>query len=120
VIAPDGQSFSALDVIAGTTKIFSLREAEMCRQITDLGYATGKVAFSPSGKRIAFQVVGPDGGHQAVVAELTTRAARRLTGTEESTFFFPVFLTDEKVAILRRGQQKYASEIRIVHIPGEL
>lgn len=120
MLAPDGRHFAAFDVRGGTTRLFSLAGTS-CEEALDLGFATGKVAFSPSGNRLAFQVttVTPQApeqayGHQAAVWDLKSHRVLRLSATESATFFFPVFLDEETLVLLSRSTAGGPAKLQVV------
>jgi hypothetical protein len=56
IIAPTGREVAARDERTATTWIFELANDGTCKAVTDLGVQSGKVAWSPDAKKIAFAV----------------------------------------------------------------
>ncbi|MGH7476581.1 MAG: hypothetical protein ACRELD_09855 [Longimicrobiales bacterium] len=56
IISPDGSELAARDEFSATTKLFRLNDDGGCDEILDLGIQTGKIAFSPDARRVAFAI----------------------------------------------------------------
>lgn len=56
ILGPDGQEVAGRDEQSATTKIFALDANGGCREVADLGLQSGKVAWSPDGRRLAFAI----------------------------------------------------------------
>jgi hypothetical protein len=54
MLSKDGKYASFLS--QGTTKIFKISRSGKCKQVVDLGFATGKVSFDFTGNKLAFHV----------------------------------------------------------------
>lgn len=56
IMAPDGRELAARDETTSTTKIFGLADDGTCTESMDIGLPTGKVAWAPDNRRIAFAI----------------------------------------------------------------
>jgi hypothetical protein len=56
IVSQDGTMLAARDERSATTKIFRLHDDGQCDVMVDIGVQTGKVAFSPDHRRVAFAI----------------------------------------------------------------
>lgn len=56
VISHNGRELAARDEKSATTKVFRLGDDGTCEELLDLGIQTGKMAFAPDGRRVAFAI----------------------------------------------------------------
>lgn len=133
IMSRDGQEVAARDEATATTKIFRILEGGRCREVLDLGMQTGKVAFDPTGRFVAFAV--PRGAIRDGngIVGLTGRSADRLTGIfvldreklsitrvpgseEAHRLVFPDFVSEDTVVFLirRDGDQGRSNRFRLV------
>jgi hypothetical protein len=75
MLSDNGREVAGRDEATATTKIFQLSDDGACTEVFDLGMQTGKVAWSPDGRRIAFAI--PQG---AAPGTLSPQAIRELEG----------------------------------------
>jgi len=54
IMSQTGREVAARDEATGTTKVFRMLDEGTCQEVVDLGVATSKVAWHPSGKKLAF------------------------------------------------------------------
>ncbi|MFZ4713815.1 MAG: hypothetical protein ACOYL6_08900 [Bacteriovoracaceae bacterium] len=66
MLSGNGQFLAYLDKRSKTTKIARINKDSTCEVVLDLGYATGKVSFSPDMKKIAFHVDKQSNGNSDV------------------------------------------------------
>ena len=131
MISRDGREIAARDERTGTTKIFRLEDDGRCTETVDLGIATGKLAFDPTGRRVAFTI--PSGlvrragavimGHR-VRRELTgvfildreDGAVRQVVGSKAvDRLTFPDFVGADSVIFLIRGDRE--DRFRLAPVP---
>jgi len=121
MLSKDGQQLAAFDVEAGTTKIFKVSKlpngTSKCTMTRDLGFATGKVEFSPDGKKITFasdtndtdpNSVGwyaqPDSSQnfQVYVVDLEEDTIQRISNQASGNSYYPSFWQDGTVAYMEQ------------------
>lgn len=112
ILSPNGRELAGRDESTGTTKIFRIDSNGTCTEVADLGFQTGKVAWAPDGRRIAFAV--PQGAVRNALGEkdpselrgvfVLERADLRLTrikGSEAvNRLTFPDFVNQNSIAFL--------------------
>jgi hypothetical protein len=59
IMAPSGREVAGRDEATATTKVFRLADDGGCQEIVNLSAPTGKVAWDPDGRRVAFAI--PEG-----------------------------------------------------------
>lgn len=121
MLSKDGQQLAAYDVEAGTTKIFKISRlpngTNKCTMTRDLGFATGKVEFSPDGSKITFAAdtnetnpdyVGwyaqPDSSQnfQVYVVDLEEDTIQRISNQASGNSYYPSFWHDGTVAYMEQ------------------
>jgi hypothetical protein len=118
MLSKDGRHLSALDIDAGTTKIFEFDPAGRCTETHDLGIKTGKADFSYDGGKLTFHAMNNDsleGGYfntpsdamvsNVYVFDLRTRELRRLTQNTDSNAVYPAFRRDGKIVYMEHPRQ---------------
>ncbi len=136
MLSKDGQQLAAYDVEAGTTKIFRIVTAPnggtRCEMTRDLGFATGKVEFSPDGKKITFASdtndTNPGGvtwyeqpslnsqNFQVYVVDLEEDTVQRISNQTRGNSYYPSFTHDNSVVFL---EQMPDSTYNVVRAPIE-
>jgi hypothetical protein len=131
MLSKDGQQLAAYDVEAGTTKIFKIvktANGNRCDMTRDLGFATGKVEFSPDGKKITFASdtnetdpgnVGwypqPDlysQNFQVFVVDLEEDTVQRISNQVRGNSYYPSFWSDGTVAYMEQAENGTYSIVR--------
>jgi hypothetical protein len=130
MLSKDGQQLAALDVESGTTKIFKIVKTDTgnrCDMTRDLGFATGKVEFSPDGKKITFasdtndtnpyevgwyQRPYPDQNFQVFVADLEADTIQRISNQAVGNSYYPSFWSDGTVVYLEQSENYEYSVVR--------
>ena len=121
MLSKDGQQLAAFDVEAGTTKIFRIVKqpngSNRCEVTRDLGFATGKVEFSPDGKKITFAsdtnqtdpqgvswYAQPDSSQnfQVYVVDLEEDTVQRISNQASGNSYYPSFWSDGTVAYMEQ------------------
>ena len=97
--AKSGREFGAFDVGRGTNGIIEVLPNGTCRDLLDLGFASGKISFSYDGARVAFSTsrinVDTAGRHEPTRRFTRTRCAQarpapcELTRTSAAAASFP-------------------------------
>ena len=127
MLSKDGQQLAAYDVQSGTTKIFNVN-ASGCSVKRDLGFATGKVEFSPDGQSITFAADSYPTNAQAVtwyeqpsssknfqvyVLDMGNGRMRQISHTDGNAYY-PSFTRDGQVVYL---EQTSRLEYQVVEAP---
>lgn len=121
MLSKDGQQLAAYDVEAGTTKIFKITKqangSNKCTMTRDLGFATGKVEFSPDGKKITFAsdtnstdpgavtwYAQPESSQnfQVFVVDLEEDTIQRISNQAQGNSYYPSFWHDGTVAYMEQ------------------
>jgi hypothetical protein len=121
MLSKDGQQLAAFDVESGTTKIFKIvktANGNRCDMTRDLGFATGKVEFSPDGKKITFAAdtnsTDPDAvtwysqpsassqNFQVYVVDLAQNTVQRISNQTSGNSYYPSFWHDGSVAYMEQ------------------
>ncbi|HET9950010.1 MAG TPA: hypothetical protein VFQ22_13895, partial [Longimicrobiales bacterium] len=104
ILAQDGRRVAVRDERSGTTKVMRLEEGGRCTELLDLGIPTSKVAWHPSGDRVAFaspRRSRTEAEHGIYVYDLRARSAVRVPGAEQaSRLAFPEFVGDDALVFL--------------------
>lgn len=104
IMSQSGREVAARDESTGTTKVFEMLDGGTCREVSDLGAATSKVAWHASGRKLAFSTPrrGTTRGEQGIfVFDLRTRTTVRVPASETaSRLAFPDFLGEKAVVFL--------------------
>lgn len=114
ILSPDGGELAGRDETTGTTRIYRLGDGEACDEMVDLRLPTGKVAWSPDGRRLAFAIPGGAlrdgsgtvaGGGRAmagiIVYDRDRGTHRRLPGSEDAhRLSFPEFVGADSLVFL--------------------
>lgn len=133
MLSKDGRQLAAYDVESGTTKIFSIAQVNgesVCNQTRDLGFAAGKVEFSPDGKKITFAMDSHPTDPQAVewyatppetknfnvyVADLENETMSRVSLNNKGNSYYPSFWYDGSVIYLNQeGSERGGTEYSLV------
>lgn len=126
ILSRDGSEMAARDESTGTTKIYRLDDEGGCEEVLDLGFQTGKVAFGPERRRVAFAIppgvragrlgVGRSGRAGVFVFDRLdgrTTQVPRSGGVNRLTF--PEFVGADSVAfLLSRADTDRPSVFRLV------
>ncbi len=120
MLSKDGRQLAAYDVESGTTKIFSITQTNgvsVCNQTRDLGFAAGKVEFSPDGKKITFAMDSHPTDPESVewyatppetknfnvyVADLENDTMSRVSLNSKGNSYYPSFWYDGSVIYLNQ------------------
>lgn len=116
IMAQDGRELAARDEASETTKIFRLADGGACTEAADLRVQSGKVAWDPDGRRVAFAIPrgavrdgagvlwrGGDGEGLAgiFVWDRSGGATTRVEGSEEvNRLAFPEFVGRDSLLFL--------------------
>ncbi len=119
ILSPNGEMLGARNELTGNTEVFRLDSSGECVKILDLGIPTGKIAFHPSGERIAYAIPRrplrdgsgrppPDSPereleelHGVFVFDLQRECQSRIAGSEDaSRLAFPEFVGEAGIAFL--------------------
>lgn len=104
IMSQTGREVAARDEATGTTKIFQMLDDGTCRDVVDLGVATSKVAWHPSGRRLAFATPrrrGDAGTEGIFVYDRDEERVTRVPGSEgASRLAFPEWVGEESVIFL--------------------
>lgn len=129
ILSPDGREVAGRDELSGTTKIYRL-DGDRCEEVADLALPSGKVAWSPDGRRLAFAI--PAGairdGDGTVAGGAEPRMAgiflfyrdgarlRRVPGSDDAhRLAFPEFVgADSLVYLLATTRSTRSSVFRLV------
>ena len=131
ILAPGGRELAARDEATGSTRIFRLQDDGRCQVDVDLGRQTGKVAWEPGGRRVAFAIPpgtvrdgagvlwrGADAPEQwgIFVFDRASGATSRLRGSEEARrTTFPEFVGHDRIIFLMAPATRGAtSHFRVV------
>lgn len=124
MLSKDGRQLAAYDVESGTTKIFSISQlngVSVCHQTRDLGFAAGKVEFSPDGKKITFAMDSHPTDPEAVewyatppatknlnvyVADLENDTMSRVSLNSKGNSYYPSFWYDGSVIYLNQENRE--------------
>lgn len=131
MLSKDGQQLAAFDVEAGTTKIFKIvktANGNRCDMTRDLGFATGKVEFSPDGKKITFAAdtnsTDPEAvtwysqpslesqNFQVYVVDLVEDTVQRISNQTRGNSYYPSFWHDGSVAYMEQTEAGVYSIVR--------
>ena len=131
MLSKDGQQLAAYDVEAGTTKIFKIvktASGNRCDMTRDLGFATGKVEFSPDGKKITFasdtNETDPEAvtwygqpdlasqNFQVFVVDLVEDTVQRISNQSRGNSYYPSFWSDGTVAYMEQTENGTYSIVR--------
>lgn len=80
IMSPSGSELAGRDETTGTTKIFRLNDDGTCIELLDLGLPTGKIAWHPDGRRIAFAIPNGAAAHRTRPQSLTADSLEALAG----------------------------------------
>jgi len=117
IISQDGLEVAGRDEATGTTKIFGILEDGRCEAVADLGVQTSKVAWHPTGRKLAFSIPrqrrGGDESEQGIfVLDRDARDLTRLAGSERaSRLAFPDFVGGDSVIFLIPGSGAQPSSV---------
>lgn len=95
ILSTDGREVAGRDEATATTKIFRLHDDGTCEATVDLGLQTGKVAFGPDGRQVAFAI--PQGA-------IPDGTGRRFRGTrsENADELAGIFVLDRDRRLITR------------------
>ena len=117
IISQDGLEVAGRDEATGTTKIFGILQGGRCEAVADLSVPTSKVAWHPTGRKLAFSIPrqrrGGDESEQGIfVLDRDARDLTRLPGSEgASRLAFPDFVGDDSVIFLIPGSGAQPSSV---------
>lgn len=119
IMSQTGREVAARDEASGTTKIFQMLEDGTCKEVVDLGVPTSKVAWHPSGRRVAFATPrrrGSPGDEGIFVYDRDDDRVMRVPESEgASRLAFPEWVGDASVIFLVPGRSRSdVSYFRIV------
>ena len=123
IMSQDGREVAARDEATGTTRIFRMEAGGRCTEVLDLGVQTGKVAWHPTGRLLAFgrprlRSARRDEGEAAAgifVYDRDTGSMARVPDSEQaSTLAFPDFVGDDAIVFLVPGRGREPTVFRIV------
>ncbi len=132
MISKDGRQLAAYDVESGTTKIFSIDQNNgnsVCNLTRDLGFAAGKVEFSPDGKKITFAMdshpTDPSSvewyaqppetkNYNVYVADLENETMSRVSLNNKGNSYYPSFWHDGSVIYLNQELGENENEYSLV------
>jgi len=123
IMSTDGREVAAREEASGTTKIYTMLDGGRCEEALALGMPTRKVAWSRSGRKIAFSTPrlrsSPDGVGAEPGIFVYDRDVSRLTrvadSEDASQLAFPDFVGDEAVVFMMPGRTVAdASYFRVV------
>jgi hypothetical protein len=124
ILAHRGREFGARDEKAAVTKILSLSDEGGCRETLNLGRGTGKIAWGPDDRYIAFATTArepelgedanrPDGIGGIFVLDRPANVVYRVTGGDSTNrLVFPEFVGADSIAFLTEDAN--ATRLRIV------
>ncbi|RZA07372.1 MAG: hypothetical protein EOP11_07880 [Proteobacteria bacterium] len=127
MISKDGREISVYDTSAGSTKILRIQDDGSCKEVLDLGIATGKVEFAYDNNAITFHTdsytegsngrqfsaPGPDGVKNVYAMELkrdgenlSAGNIRRITSNIQSgnNSYYPSFTANGDVAYINSSK----------------
>lgn len=132
IMSKDGREVAGRDEATGTTKLFRLHDDGSCEELRDLGIQTGKVAFGPEARKVAFAVPpgaffshGGVAGADEAAAEMVEgifvldrdeELITRVQGSEAvDRLAFPDFVGRDSIAFLKsRSIREERSLFRLV------
>jgi mono/diheme cytochrome c family protein len=121
MLSKDGRQLAAFDVTSGTTKIFDVVQSggqSRCNLKRDLGFATGKVEFSPDGSKITFAAdtypTDPEEVHwygqpaasknfQVYVVDMEEDSIQRISNQPVGNSYYPSFWGNDTVAYMEQS-----------------
>jgi hypothetical protein len=124
MISKDGRQLAAYDVESGTTKIFAINQENgnsVCNQTRDLGFAAGKVEFSPDGKKLTFAMdshpTDPDEvewyaqppeskNYNVYMVDLEKDTMSRVSLNSKGNSYYPSFWYDESIIYLNQAENE--------------
>ncbi len=110
IMSQTGREVAARDEATGTTKVFEMLDDRTCREVVDLGVATSKVAWHPSGRRLAFATPRRRDDTDAQGIFVYDRADGRVTRVPDSEgasrLAFPEWVGEASVIFLVPGRTR--------------
>jgi hypothetical protein len=133
MISKDGSEFSGLDHDVGKSRVYKLKEDGTCDVIEELGFLTGKIAFSYNPRYLAFHVFDKIDGSSTFAFQFistpsnTTTAniyirdrqlnkTYKLTNYADGNAMYPEFLPDGDIVYLIHPHNKTDFSPRFVRI----
>ena len=127
ILSPTGRELAGRDEAIGTTKVFRITEDGGCHEVLDLGFQTGKVAWTSDGRRIAFAIAkgaAPSGWARRIggapafgvfVLDRDLSRVMHVRGSEAlRSLTFPDFIDREAVVFLASDRSQVAHFFRVV------
>jgi len=120
-ISRDGREIGARDEDTSTTKVYQLDDKGDCKETLDLGLQTGKIAFGPAGRRIAFAI--PNGVKSKAATDMpgvfvldrdSGRLARLEGSADANRIAFPDFVGEDRIMYLVAGRDNLPARFRLV------
>ena len=121
-ISRDGREIGGRDEGTSTTKIYQLDDNGDCKETLDVGLQTGKIAFGPGGRRIAFAI--PNGvKSKATATDMpgvfvfdrdSGRLARLEGSADANRMAFPDFVGEDRIMYLAAGRDNLPARFRLV------
>jgi len=118
ILSRDGRLIAARDEHSGTTKIYD-GSGDTCTEIIDLGRSTSKVAFSPSGDRIAYSAIdrGARRRSRAYLLDLSSGEEHEVPHTESLLLMIPEFTAENYLLVMVADQ--VSREFRLIRVQVE-
>jgi hypothetical protein len=124
ILSQTGLEVAGRDEATGTTKVLRIGEEGRCSEAADIGLPTGKVAWSPDGKRLAFAIPagavsdgsgvlwrGADDPARAgvFVYDRESRSVSRVEASQQARrLTFPEFVGPDRLVFLLPGERQGA------------
>jgi hypothetical protein len=121
IMSQSGLEVAGRDEATATTKVLRIGANGRCTEAADIGLPTGKVAWSPDGRRVAFAIPagavsdgsgvvfrGDDDATRAgvFVYDLQTKAVTKVEASEQNRrLTFPEFVGNDRVTFLLPGER---------------
>lgn len=118
-ISKNGMELSAFDPVTNETRVFEIgKSGEECKPKERFPGMLGKTDFSPNGKKIAFhidhasatknsifQMPDNDQDLSAYIYDREKKTFRQLRDVEGQQSYFPVFLSDDELALISSNRK---------------
>lgn len=126
MISKDGGQLAAYDLESGTTKIYEIKMnngKSECHMTKDLGFAAGKVEFSPDGKKITFAMdshpTNPgqvnwyatpplSKNYNIYMVDLESDTMSRISMNNTGNSYYPSFWYDGSIVYLNQDEGEYS------------